>query len=78
MHSQIQKWGNSLGLRIPSQIAKKLNLHEGVSINLEVENGQLILKTNKYTLENLLDQITPENQHNVVLDNVQLRGKEEW
>ncbi len=77
MQSQIQKWGNSLGLRIPMQLAKKLNLHAGSSVNLEIENGRLVVQTPKYDLESMLDEITSENLHHQKFDDGQI-GREEW
>lgn len=76
MQSQIQKWGNSLGLRIPMQLAKKLNLHPGSSVTLEIENDRLIL-TPKYNLQNFLNEITIENQHHQLLEGGS-KGNEEW
>lgn len=41
---QIKKWGNSLGLRIPRDIARTMGLEEGSEVSLEVVDGQLIAK----------------------------------
>lgn len=32
----IAKWGNSLAVRIPSTLAKKLNLKEGTSVEIDI------------------------------------------
>jgi len=77
MHTHIHKWGNSLGLRIPSQLAKQLNLHHGSSVTLEIENGRIIIQPPKYNLDAMLQKITPKNQHRQVLDDGQ-KGNEEW
>lgn len=77
MLSYIQKWGNSLGLRIPAQAVKCLNLHPGSAVQIEIENGRLIIQPAKYTLQSMLAEITPENMHHPVFDN-DLRGNEEW
>jgi antitoxin MazE len=77
MHVYIQKWGNSLGLRIPMQLAKKLHLHAGSSVTIEIENGRLIIQSPKYDLDEMLKEITPENQHHQILDDEQ-QGNEEW
>lgn len=76
MDAHIQKWGNSLGVRIPMQLAKKLNLHYGSHVILEIEDGRLIIQPPKYDLEMMLKEITPENQHHIIDD--QQKGKEEW
>lgn len=77
MNAHIQKWGNSLGLRIPMQLAKQLHLNPGSRVTLQVENGQIIIQTPKYELEAMLNDITPENKHEQILDDEQL-GQEEW
>lgn len=77
MRTHIQKWGNSLGLRIPMQLAKQLNLLPGSSVMLEIENGRLVIKTPQYELDKMLEQITPKNQHHILLDDAQ-KGNEEW
>src|SRR5690625_4921102 len=67
-----QKWGNSLGIRIPKEAAKKTGIVQGSEIELSVigDENIITLKPKKpqkeYTLEELLAQITPENRHNEV------------
>ena len=66
MIAKIQKWGNSLGVRIPKNVAQDARIQEGSSVELRVEEGRLIIvprNTKKYTLAELVDQITPENMH---------------
>lgn len=77
MQTHLQKWGNSLGLRIPIQIAKQLKLHQGSSVNLEIEDGKIIIQSPKYQLEKMLKEITPKNRHHQILDDAQ-QGNEEW
>ncbi|MBS0654379.1 MAG: AbrB/MazE/SpoVT family DNA-binding domain-containing protein [Verrucomicrobia bacterium] len=77
MQSNIRKWGNSLGVRIPIQLAKKLNIHAGSTVTLEIENGRLIVQTPRYDLETMLGEITSKNLHHQMLDDGQT-GAEEW
>lgn len=77
MQSHIQKWGNSLGVRIPIQLAKKLNLHSGSSVDIELKNNQIIIKAPRYDLGKMLTQITPTNCHHQVFDDP-LMGNEQW
>ncbi len=37
MELQIGKWGNSLALRLPATVVKKMHLREGVKIELSVQ-----------------------------------------
>ena len=43
MITKIQKWGNSLGLRIPKGIAEDAHVAEGARVDLKVENGRLVI-----------------------------------
>lgn len=77
MQTRIQKWGNSLGVRIPLQLAKQLNLHQGSPVNLGIENDCIVIHPPKYDLDAMLNQITKENMHHQILEDSQ-RGNEEW
>lgn len=77
MQAYIQKWGNSLGLRIPQQWAKQLKLHQGSAVTLEIDHDKIIIKPPKYCLDTMLNEITPNNQHHSIL-NDEKKGNEEW
>ncbi|MBS0634608.1 MAG: AbrB/MazE/SpoVT family DNA-binding domain-containing protein [Verrucomicrobia bacterium] len=77
MQSHVQRWGNSLGVRIPIQFAKELNLHAGSAVTLEIEDGRLVLQPPKYDLGVMLDAINSKNQHHLLLDDKK-SGNEEW
>lgn len=76
IRSRIQKWGNSLGVRIPGHIAQRLHLHPGSIVSVEVEDGKIIVQTG-YNLNDMVNAITEENQHHLQLDDDQV-GAEEW
>jgi antitoxin MazE len=65
MKTKVQKWGNSLAVRIPKDVAEKVALRQGMEMELIAENHQITLKPQKPnpTLEELVSQITPENRH---------------
>lgn len=54
--STVAKWGNSLAIRIPKNIADKMNLKEGTAISIDVTDDNIVIapKKTKYTLEKLL------------------------
>ena len=63
---KIQKWGNSLGLRIPKPLAEEAHVGPGSRMDLAAENGRLILrplKPNKYRLDDLLSKVSNNNMH---------------
>jgi len=66
MIATIQKWGNSLGIRIPKATAADARVAEGSRVDLKVENHRLVItpiRSTGYDLRELVDGITPENQH---------------
>jgi len=44
MRAQVRKIGNSLGSIIPATLLRQLNLTEGASISLSIENGKIIIE----------------------------------
>lgn len=52
----VAKWGNSLAIRIPKNIADKINLKEGTAISIDVTENNIVITPKKpqYTLEELL------------------------
>lgn len=74
---QVQKWGNSLGIRIPKAIATKVGLEEGSEVDLDIEGDKIIIKRKSKTLNELLLQITPDNVHKEVSTG-DAKGREAW
>jgi antitoxin MazE len=52
---ELKKWGNSLGLRIPFQIADNLQITENSKVSLVIEENRLIVE--KENLAPSLDEI---------------------
>jgi antitoxin MazE len=68
MKTSVQKWGNSLAVRIPRNITNDTKVFEGSRVNIMVENGNIILspETNEYSLKELLKKITNESIHSEI------------
>jgi len=80
MKTRIQKWGNSLALRIPKSFATEAKLSEESVVNIAVVKGKLVVTSiakPKVTLEKLLEGITEENLHGDVSSGPAV-GAEEW
>jgi len=77
MQTVVQKWGNSLGIRIPSLYVKEFNLRNGNSVEILEEDGKIIILPPKKTLEELLSRVTSENKHPVIETGSSV-GNEEW
>jgi antitoxin MazE len=62
MQVQVTRWGNSLGLRIPKQVAARIGLHEGSRVEVEAEGNRLVVSPARprYVLADLLENVTPE------------------
>lgn len=67
MIANVAKWGNSLALRIPTAFAREIFVSEGVSVEMSVANGALVVRpvedSHIYDLESLLSGITGDNLH---------------
>lgn len=78
MLAKIQKWGNSLGVRLPKQLTKSINLSAGTCVEIISCDNSLIIKINNDPLDELLDKITGHNTHSAVFNDLDKRGKETW
>ena len=65
MIASIQKWGNSLAVRIPKPLAENLGVSEGTQVTITTDEGRLMICPSApvYKLENLLKGITRKNLH---------------
>jgi antitoxin MazE len=80
MRAQVQKWGNSLALRIPRSFAVESAIEQGTEVDLSLEEGRLVItpvEEPTYTLDALMAGVTPDNLHDEV-DTGPPAGKEAW
>ena len=63
--TQIARWGNSLGLRLPKSVALEAQLDEGDTVDVSVKNGAIVIRPSRptYSLDRLVARITPRNRH---------------
>lgn len=69
MNAKIQKWGNSLALRIPKAFATEARLKQGAVVDLAVVDGKVILNPDlppKYSLDELLRGVSKQNIHSQI------------
>ena len=58
MNIQISKWGNSLALRIPSELLKEAHLKEGDSVSVTMTpDGAIALRSNKTDRKSLIREL---------------------
>ena len=80
MKVQVQKWGNSLALRIPKSFAVESNIGQGSTVEVSLENGRIIVfpvAEPEFSLDDILEQITPDNLHGEI-DTGRSVGQESW
>ncbi|MGZ5493069.1 MAG: AbrB/MazE/SpoVT family DNA-binding domain-containing protein [Thermoanaerobaculia bacterium] len=66
MKARIQKWGNSLALRIPRPFAEESKLREDSAVDVSVRNGRIVvvlIPEPELSLEQLVAGITARNRH---------------
>jgi len=77
MKTVVQKWGNSLGVRIPSLYVKEFSLKNGSPVEVFEEAGKIVIKPEKLTLDDLVARISAENSHGPI-ETGESVGNEEW
>ena len=66
---QVQKWGNSLALRIPKPFAQDAEVTEGTLVDVSVSEGKLVVapvRKKATTLKQLLSKVHRGNLHGEV------------
>jgi antitoxin MazE len=80
MKSRIQKWGNSLALRIPKSFADEVGLQRETTVEVSLVDGKLVITPVAkpgITLKKLMAKVTSENLHHEV-DTGPAAGNETW
>lgn len=80
MRVQIQKWGNSLALRIPKPFAEDMGVREGSVIDVSVAKGRLVavpVRVPEFRLRDLLAQVKRSNLHEEMATGRPV-GREVW
>jgi antitoxin MazE len=63
--TQVARWGNSLGVRLPKSVALEAGIDAGDAVDVSVENGAIVIRPSRptYSLEELVGNITSRNRH---------------
>jgi antitoxin MazE len=80
MRTRVQKWGNSLALRIPKSFANEIGLQKETSVEVSLAEGKLVITPitkPELNLNQLLAKVTKENLHHEV-DTGPAVGNEIW
>jgi|CXWL01.1.fsa_nt_gi antitoxin MazE len=66
MHVILRKWGNSVGVRLPSSVLKEAHLRENQHVTVIAKEGTIVITptaARRYRLSTLLAEVTPKNRH---------------
>lgn len=79
MKSKVQKWGNSLALRIPKSFAEEARVEDGSDVEISLKDQALVVVrvARAPTLKQLLARVTSENLHRET-DTGSPQGNEVW
>ena len=80
MKTKVQRWGNSLALRIPKSFAAETQLEPDTEVDLSLVQGKLVITPiveSDDSLERLLEGVTEENIH-AEADKGASVGNEAW
>ena len=80
MRTSVQKWGNSLALRIPKSFADEVGLQRETSVDVSLSGGQLVvtpIAESKISLKQLLAKVTKDNMHHEIYTGPAV-GNESW
>lgn len=76
MKTTVTKWGNSIGIRIPSVFAKQAGVSDGDKINMMIRNKTIVIEKTE-ALKDLLKKVDNSNIH-AETDWGHKKGKELW
>jgi antitoxin MazE len=80
METTVQKWGNSLAVRIPKAFAEETGVYAGSPVDISITGDGIVirrLRRRGVSLDDLLAGVTPENRHDEV-DTGPAVGREPW
>ncbi len=79
MVTRVQKWGNSLAVRITQSFAVQAKVAAGTAVDIAVEKGELVVRPvrQRYRLRDLLKAVDARNLHSEVQTGKPV-GREIW
>jgi antitoxin MazE len=79
VRTKVQKWGNSLAVRIPKPFAEGAGLRASTEVEVSLEKGEVRLSPvrPRWKLRQLLSEVTKRNVHTEV-DSGPSVGRESW
>ena len=80
MRTRLDRWGNSLGVRLPKGLADEAGLREGDQVDVDTEDGAIRIRRARprYTLDQLMDSFDPKTVHEDMFAGVEPIGRERF
>lgn len=77
MKARINKWGNSLALRIPKNFAEEIGLSDGSQVDIILKDDAITIRKSSYGLDELIKGIKKSNIHKETQTG-EVTGNEKW
>lgn len=61
MEVALNKWGNSMGIRIPNSLIQQLDLKENMLLKINAIKNKLVIEKKEKSIESLCEKITDKN-----------------
>jgi antitoxin MazE len=76
MHVTLSKWGNSLALRVPKDVAELAGFQEGQALELTLDGQTIVLRKKRYDIKEMVKDLEGKELHPLEFDPP--RGSEIW
>jgi antitoxin MazE len=77
MRASIAKWGNSLAVRVPKEVAASVGLREGAAVEMTVEDDAIVLRRRRYDIKDLVAAMKGVEPPPLLMED-DPRGSEVW
>jgi antitoxin MazE len=77
MRASLARWGNSLAVRVPKEIASSAGLREGAALEMTVEDGAVVLRRRRYDLDEMVAAMAGKEPPPLEMQD-EARGSEAW
>lgn len=77
MRASVARWGNSLAVRVPKEVAASVGLREGAALELTIEDDAIVLRRRRHDIGELVAAIAGVEPPPMLMDEPS-RGSEIW
>jgi antitoxin MazE len=77
MEATLSKWGNSLGIRIPNQMASDMGFHAGSKVDIRSRSNQIVIQP-KYDLKTMYEDFYQKPLSKITMEDVGKTDEMDW